>query len=199
MESDKVLFCVTGRQHLQNSCGESLDMNMPMPAFEAGLLLQDSAINVSHFPEFGFERLVSGKWITPKMLGLVTQTAVYHWPLKGNDKDSVLISFANKILQIAWSGKPFLYQETSRSFLSPRLADDFPVAMQFVFLMPFYLIFCSNGVNVILYAEIHILCYCREEIRWLGNALSVSFRGLTTFKGMLEIQEVYKNEIGRLQ
>ncbi|KAJ8540473.1 hypothetical protein K7X08_030392 [Anisodus acutangulus] len=32
------------------------------------------------------EQVVFWKWITPKMLGLVTQTSVYHWPIEGDSE-----------------------------------------------------------------------------------------------------------------
>ncbi|TVU01227.1 hypothetical protein EJB05_53329 [Eragrostis curvula] len=34
------------------------------------------------------EQVVFWKWITPKLLGLVTQTSVYHWSIEGNPGDS---------------------------------------------------------------------------------------------------------------
>lgn len=32
-----------------------------------------------------FQQVVFWKWISPKMLGLVTQAAVYHWSIEGKD------------------------------------------------------------------------------------------------------------------
>lgn len=43
-------------------------------------------------------QVVFWKWITSKMLGLVTQSAVYHWSIEGTDdiilaSDLVLLGF----------------------------------------------------------------------------------------------------------
>ncbi|KAL1533145.1 Clathrin heavy chain [Salvia divinorum] len=137
------------------------------------------------------EQVVFWKWITPKMLGLVTQSSVYHWSIEvagfnwvapgsperpqlvkgnmqlfsidqqrsqaleahaasfasfkvaGNDKGSILISFASKssnagqvasklhVIELgAQPGKPSFTKKQADLFFPPDFADDFPVAMQ---------------------------------------------------------------------
>ncbi|XP_028123484.1 clathrin heavy chain 1-like [Camellia sinensis] len=111
MESDKYI-CV--RETAPQNSVVIIDMNVPMQPLrrpitaDSALMNPNSRIlalkaqvpgtNQDHLQIFNIElktkvkshqmpeQIVFWKWITPKMLGLVTQTSVYHWSIEGDSE-----------------------------------------------------------------------------------------------------------------
>ncbi|KAK4579547.1 hypothetical protein RGQ29_029281 [Quercus rubra] len=111
MESDKYI-CV--RETAPQNSVVIIDMSMPMQPLrrpitaDSALMNPNSRIlalkaqiqgtNQDHLQIFNIEmkakmkshqmpeQIVFWKWITPKMLGLVTQTSVYHWSIEGDSE-----------------------------------------------------------------------------------------------------------------
>ncbi|KAF3660335.1 Clathrin heavy chain 1 [Capsicum annuum] len=111
MESDKYI-CV--RETAPQNSVVIIDMNMPMQPLRRPITADSALMNPNtrilalkaqvpgttqdHLQIFNIEakqkikshqmpeQVVFWKWITPKMLGLVTQTSVYHWPIEGDSE-----------------------------------------------------------------------------------------------------------------
>ncbi|GAB2274517.1 Clathrin heavy chain [Dionaea muscipula] len=111
MESDKYI-CV--RETAPQNSVVIIDMNMPMQPLRRPITADSALMNPNtrilalkaqlpgttqdHLQIFKIEakaklkshqmpeQVVFWKWITPKMLGLVTQTAVYHWSIEGDSE-----------------------------------------------------------------------------------------------------------------
>ncbi|XP_010461980.1 PREDICTED: clathrin heavy chain 2 isoform X1 [Camelina sativa] len=109
MESDKYI-CV--RETAPQNSVVIIDMNMPMQPLRRPITADSALMNPNsrilalkaqvpgttqdHLQIFNIEakaklkshqmpeQVVFWKWITPKMLGLVTQTSVYHWSIEGD-------------------------------------------------------------------------------------------------------------------
>ncbi|KAJ3673822.1 hypothetical protein LUZ60_005814 [Juncus effusus] len=108
MESDKYI-CV--RETSPDSIVVIIDMNKPMHPLRIPIMADSALMNPHRPPTLAFKARIPGtsqdhlqifdietnittrsyqnlsvvfwKWISPKMLGLVTQTAVYHWSIEG--------------------------------------------------------------------------------------------------------------------
>ncbi|KAL2526612.1 Clathrin heavy chain 1 [Abeliophyllum distichum] len=111
MESDKYI-CV--RETAPQNSVVIIDMNMPMQPLRRPITADSALMNPNtrilalkaqlpgttqdHLQIFNIEakakmkshqmpeQVVFWKWITPKMLGLVTQTSVYHWSIEGDSE-----------------------------------------------------------------------------------------------------------------
>ncbi|CAN1748695.1 Clathrin heavy chain 1 [Linum perenne] len=111
MESDKYI-CV--RETAPQNSVVIVDMNMPMQPLRRPITADSALMNPNsrilalkaqlpgttqdHLQIFNIEmktkmksyqmpeQIVFWKWITPKMLGLVTQTSVYHWSIEGDSE-----------------------------------------------------------------------------------------------------------------
>ncbi|KAH8496867.1 hypothetical protein H0E87_019559 [Populus deltoides] len=111
MESDKYI-CV--RETAPQNSVVIIDMNMPMQPLRRPITADSALMNPNsrilalkaqlpgttqdHLQIFNIEmkakmksyqmpeQIVFWKWITPKMLGLVTQTSVYHWSIEGDSE-----------------------------------------------------------------------------------------------------------------
>ncbi|XP_020680390.1 clathrin heavy chain 1 [Dendrobium catenatum] len=111
MESDKYI-CV--RETSPQNSVVIIDMSMPMQPLRRPITADSALMNPNsrilalkaqlpgttqdHLQIFNIEmkakmkshqmpeQVVFWKWITPKMLGLVTQTSVYHWPIEGESE-----------------------------------------------------------------------------------------------------------------
>ncbi|KAM3375864.1 clathrin heavy chain 1 isoform X1 [Capsicum galapagoense] len=111
MESNKYI-CV--RETTPQNSVVIIDMNMPMQPLRRPITADSALMNPNsrilalkaqvpgtsqdHLQIFNIEakqkmksyqmpeQVVFWKWITPKMLGLVTQTSVYHWPTEGDSE-----------------------------------------------------------------------------------------------------------------
>ncbi|KAJ6432493.1 hypothetical protein OIU84_019684 [Salix udensis] len=111
MESDKYI-CV--RETAPQNSVVIIDMNMPMQPLRRPITADSALMNPNsrilalkaqlpgttqdHLQIFNIEmkakmksyqmpeQIVFWKWITPKMLGMVTQTSVYHWSIEGDSE-----------------------------------------------------------------------------------------------------------------
>ncbi|CAH8354698.1 unnamed protein product [Eruca vesicaria subsp. sativa] len=114
MESDKYI-CV--RETAPQNSVVIIDMNMPMQPLRRAITADSALMNPNsrilalkaqvpgttqdHLQIFNIEaksklkshqmpeQVAFWKWITPKMLGLVTQNSVYHWSIEGYDSEPV--------------------------------------------------------------------------------------------------------------
>ncbi|KAL0317059.1 UNVERIFIED_CONTAM: Clathrin heavy chain 1 [Sesamum angustifolium] len=81
MESDKYI-CV--RETAPQNSVVIIDMNMPMQPLRRPITA-DSALMNPNSRILALKGCI-WKWITPKMLGLVTQSSVYHWSIEGDSE-----------------------------------------------------------------------------------------------------------------
>ncbi|KAL0401188.1 UNVERIFIED_CONTAM: Clathrin heavy chain 1 [Sesamum latifolium] len=119
MESDKYI-CV--RETAPQNSVVIIDMNMPMQPLRRPITADSALMNPNsrilalkaqlpgttqdHLQIFNIEakaklkshqmpeQVVFWKWITPKMLGLVTQTSVYHWSIEGDSEPAKMFDRA---------------------------------------------------------------------------------------------------------